>query len=116
MKRIVLIICCLLLLSGCKSQTAELPKEDIKINLPTDDTVNGYRNEDYESDDLIPKDDVGVDTETNSISYCGNKNSKIFHKSSCASVKKTKESNKIFFTSKEEYLNNGYKPCQSCNP
>ncbi len=116
MKRIVLIICCLLLLSGCKSQTAELPNEDIKINLPTDDTVNGYRNEDYESDDLIPQDEVSVVTPNNTITYCGNKNSKVFHKLNCSSVSNMKESNKVYFTSKEEYLQNGYSACKKCNP
>ncbi len=116
MNKIILVIFCLVLLCSCNSQTTKTEKQDIKINLPTDDTVNGYRNNDYFSNDFIPQDEVSVTTPNNTLSYCGNKNSKVFHKSSCTSVKKTKEANKVYFADKDEYLENGYKPCQNCNP
>lgn len=49
--------------------------------------------------------------------YILNKNTHVFHYSSCASVKKMKESNKIPFTgSRDEAVSKGYRPCQICNP
>ncbi len=119
MKKILLIILCFVcLFSACtnKPKTEEKPKTPITINLPKDDKVNGYRNEDYVSSNLISEDDVSVSTENNSVSYCGNKNSKIFHKSNCDSVSKMKDSNKVYFSTKEEFTQNGYTPCQNCKP
>lgn len=119
MKKVLLIILCLIcLLSGCAKEPKpqEKPKTPITINLPKDDKVNGYRTDDYSSPDYIPQDDVSVSTQNNTVSYCGNKNSKIFHKSNCDSVKNTKESNKVYFKTKEEYTQKGYTPCQKCKP
>lgn len=48
--------------------------------------------------------------------YVGNRNSKIFHKSTCASVKKISEKNKVTLSSKETALAEGYKACGSCKP
>lgn len=64
--------------------------------------------------------DFQPDSESNASaeeeSYIGNKNSKVFHNSSCKSVKKTADKNKVYFSSREEAVNNGYSPCKSCNP
>ncbi len=49
-------------------------------------------------------------------SYIGNCNSKIFHRPSCASVKKMKESNKIGLSSRAEAISDGYTPCKNCKP
>jgi hypothetical protein len=55
-------------------------------------------------------DPVGTD-------YIGNKNSKIFHYASCASVKRMNESNKYYYTgTRDEMIAKGYKACQNCNP
>lgn len=47
--------------------------------------------------------------------YVGNKKSKIYHKSSCDSVNKMSEKNKIIINSKAEAENEGYSPCKNCN-
>lgn len=49
-------------------------------------------------------------------SYIGNKNSKIFHKSTCSSVKRMSASNKVPLSSVSAALSTGYKPCKICNP
>lgn len=117
MKRIILIFCFLLLfICGCTNPTNKIEKQEITINLPKDDKVNGYRTDDYISPDSIPQEEVSVSTENNTISYCGNKNSKVFHNSNCTSVKNMKESNKVYFSSKQKFTENGYSPCQKCNP
>ncbi|WP_019227482.1 ComEC/Rec2 family competence protein [Sedimentibacter sp. B4] len=52
-------------------------------------------------------------SETN---YVGNKNSLVFHKTDCSSVADMKESNKIFFTIRQNAVDQGYTPCGRCNP
>ena len=50
-------------------------------------------------------------------SYIGNANSMKFHKPTCGSIKKMKESNKVFFTeTRNDIINMGYKPCGNCKP
>ncbi len=52
-----------------------------------------------------------------SNSYIANKNTKKFHYSSCSSVSKMKEKNKLYFNgSRDELINKGYQPCKNCNP
>lgn len=49
--------------------------------------------------------------------YILNKNSHIFHYSSCTAVQKMKEYNKIPFNgSRDEAISKNYKPCKICNP
>lgn len=52
-------------------------------------------------------------SETN---YVGNKNSLVFHKTDCSSVADMKESNKVFFTIRQNAVDQGYTPCGRCNP
>ncbi len=62
--------------------------------------------------------DNSATTQTDSGStYIVNINTKKFHLPTCPSVKKMKESNKMTFTgSREDLINQGYDPCQNCNP
>lgn len=49
--------------------------------------------------------------------YIVNTNTGKFHYPSCSSVKKMKESNKIFFTgTRDELISQGYDPCGNCHP
>ncbi|MGB9788504.1 MAG: thermonuclease family protein [Dictyoglomus turgidum] len=48
--------------------------------------------------------------------YIGNINSKIFHYPWCPYAQAMSEKNKVYFSSREEAINAGYKPCQVCNP
>lgn len=48
------------------------------------------------------------------IVYIGNKNSKKFHVSTCHSL--PKESNAIYFETREEAIKEGYEPCGICHP
>ena len=49
-------------------------------------------------------------------SYIGNANTGKFHVAGCNSVGKMSEKNKVFFSSREEAINQGYVPCKLCNP
>jgi competence protein ComEC len=46
--------------------------------------------------------------------YIGNKNSKIFHLASCRTL--PAEKNRVYFSTREEAINAGYRPCKNCNP
>lgn len=48
------------------------------------------------------------------ISYIGNKNSKIFHLTSCSSL--PSEKNQVFLSSRDEAINSGYTACKRCKP
>ena len=50
-------------------------------------------------------------------SYIGNKNSKKFHYTYCSSVKKMKDSNKVYLEcTRDEAISDGYSPCGNCKP
>lgn len=51
-----------------------------------------------------------------SYEYVGNKNSKIFHLPDCGSLNNTKETNKVYLSTREKAVAEGYSPCKSCNP
>ncbi len=49
--------------------------------------------------------------------YIANKNTKKFHYPACNSVKKMKESNKLYFNgTRDELISQGYSPCGNCHP
>lgn len=61
--------------------------------------------------------DVGAadaETRPDVTEYIGNKKSKKFHLPTCTGL--PKESNRVFFESREEALEEGYTPCSICNP
>lgn len=48
--------------------------------------------------------------------YIGNRNSKIFHNTSCYSAVSMSKVNKVPFRSREEAVQQGYRPCGRCKP
>lgn len=48
------------------------------------------------------------------ISYAGNRKLKIFGTLDCASGKRMKTENRVFFASAAEAVRNGYRPCGHC--
>ncbi len=114
------LICFAIILSfsGCKNKQ---DKEPIKINMPKDNTVNGYKNENINTGDIfngteINTDSITVTEKTESYKYFGNTNSKKFHKVSCKSFKNTNKENITYYKTKDEFLKNNYIPCKICNP
>ena len=47
-------------------------------------------------------------------SYIGNKNSKKFHKTDCGTL--PAEKNRVYFSSRDEAIQQGYSPCKNCDP
>ncbi|MDR2708114.1 MAG: MBL fold metallo-hydrolase [Nitrososphaerota archaeon] len=48
------------------------------------------------------------------LRYIGNKNSKSFHLESCSSL--PQEQNRVYFNSRQEAIDAGYTPCNTCKP
>ncbi len=134
MRKLLILFLCIasvFLLCSCgKSETSET-REAVVINLPKDDSVNGYRTgkADFSDDTVISADLVGVDNSSNKNnttdktqesnskgSYCANKNSGVFHKIDCGSVSNMKEENKSYFNDRQQAVQGGYKPCGRCKP
>ena len=46
--------------------------------------------------------------------YIGNKNTKKCHRTSCHTL--PKESNRVYFKSRDKAVSSGYAPCKNCNP
>lgn len=117
MKKILLVMLLLIfILCGCSDSNYSL-KESVTINEPQDQNVNGYRNEDYINSDKLGWDDIQISDKINTAGlYCGNKKSKKFHLSSCTYIQNTSKENKVYYNTKEQFLNNGYTACKVCNP
>lgn len=118
MKKLLTVILCLLFavtICGCAPKEEVKPNEDIIINLPTDNTVNGYREENAETETSKPSSSESNYADTD-IQYCANTNSKVFHRPDCSSVKTIKEENKLYLSDRQELIDLGYNPCKRCEP
>lgn len=112
-----------------KEQTeTTVGSQAVTVNMPTNDTLNGYRlqgDKDNEAPDLIDSEKVGIaasndnhseNSKTVNYEFIGNKNTKLFHKSTCSSAKNMMEENKIGTNDRSELINAGYRPCKRCKP
>ena len=113
MKKFICIFLTLLCLCGCSTSDYNMTDNthsQITVNLPTDNTVNGYRQggnsqsmpQTISADEVkpaSPEQNSSVSKEQNSssqnakVEYIGNSNSHIFHKSTCGSVGTMKKEN-----------------------
>lgn len=50
------------------------------------------------------------------VTYIGNRNSKVFHRATCTSVSQMKDTNKVIWNSRDEAVSQGYSPCRNCQP
>ena len=64
-----------------------------------------------------PEPEQDNDTQPSGTDYVVNTNTGKFHYPSCSSVKKMKESNKMFYTgTRDDLVSQGYSPCGNCHP
>lgn len=49
-------------------------------------------------------------------SYIGNCHSAIFHYEDCRFGSRTKEVNRVYFDTRDEAVDAGYRPCKVCKP
>lgn len=69
--------------------------------------INGVKVEEDKLKGIIPKEE---------IQYIGNINLKIFHYPWCKYIQEMSEENKVYFKSRDEAINSGYRPYDVCNP
>ncbi|MEX2235226.1 MAG: Ada metal-binding domain-containing protein [Cyclobacteriaceae bacterium] len=50
------------------------------------------------------------------IRFAGNRKLKIYGRLNCASGRRIKKNNRVFFSSEEEATRFGYRPCAKCMP
>lgn len=113
-----LILLMLLSFYGCQSQPPTNEEHSkVTVNMPTDDTVNGYRDPDkaVNTNSKIEVTDITVVDESYYL-YCGNKSSKKFHSDGCSSIKTIKEENRYYTNKRDKLIKEGYSPCQKCKP
>ena len=101
-----------ILLCSCQSEDT-FSKTPVIINLPADNTVNGYKLPSIESSSGTDSTTEKPDT---NIQYCANIKSKTFHLTSCSGVKNMKEENKYFISDRNSLIEDGFKPCGTCKP
>lgn len=100
---VILVILTVLLLSSCGGKktaktTSSMPVVVLPEGSNNSITVNS------ESDNASQAE----------IRFVGNKNSRVYHKENCNSVKNMNEKNKVFFSNEKEATDANYKPCGNC--
>lgn len=112
---ILFIVISLLLLCNCSGTDAKEEKqpEEVIINMPTDDSLNGYKSE---SSNISSSSEATTSKEELFLLYYANTNSKKFHKNTCRYAKMTSNENLYITESREELVNEGYVPCKVCEP
>ena len=115
---ILLITSLVFLFCGCYENNDfknEKEKTEVTVNMPKDNTVNGYRDKDFEKNTVVPANPVTV-ISSKDAKYFGNKTTKKFHTPDCSVLKKTKSENLYYAIERDEMLSMGYSPCKKCNP
>ena len=101
MKKIIVILCTVLLVFGlaaCKKTADNNNEKRPVVVLP---------------ESSVPE--VTVNTESSTETrYIANKSSKVYHKENCTAVSKMKEENKVKFEKSKDAENEGYSPCGIC--
>ena len=93
--------------------------EDILYNIFVYNVFNPDEHKliDYMTGEVYEGDLEIDETAAMDVTYIINRNSGIFHIPSCEGVQNMNEKNKIYFTgTREELIEDGYKPCPHCNP
>ena len=116
---LILLVASMLFLScGCYENdnlNKEKEKTEVTVNMPTDNTVNGYRDKDFEKNTVVPANPVTV-ISSKDAKYFGNITTKKFHTPDCSVLKNTKSENLYYAIERDEMLSMGYSPCKKCNP
>ncbi len=119
MASLVMILC------GCSQAFANTEqRERTTVIVPTDNTVNGYREESNSASSNYSNPPPQFNESSSSpknnkdepILYYANTNSLKFHFSDCYHAKKIKNENLYITESREELIRDDYAPCLVCKP
>ncbi len=93
---------------------------DIEIN--GQDLAQMLVDKGYAKKIIIPKSAPGVSAAPASSQlsspggFVASKSGKVFHKSACPHAKRIQDNTKVTYRTREEAINSGKRPCQTCNP
>ena len=125
MRRFLIVFTVLMLavsFSGCgsgKENLTDNSTSDFSVILPADDTVNGYKINTEGKNYSLTEGKEAVSSENSEAdfqSFYVNVKTKKLHKTSCVYAKKGVESGELVNKTRDELINEGYSPCQKCNP
>lgn len=85
------------------------------LGLTPRELPDSYYEEDAIDTNVVTRQVLVASTEVG-LTFIGNKNSKVFHQSTCGSVARMSEKNKVLFSSPGEAIAAGYHACENCNP
>ncbi len=114
MKKIIIFVLCLnlIFLVGCDNNTNNNnSRKEIEVLLPNGETAKGEMPESIDGDNVTIAKPKPV-----TKAYVGSKSTKKFHFAECTWAQKLSEENKVYFSSYNDFIKNGYTPCKSCNP
>lgn len=100
--------------AGCTSDDQNQDNTNTQINQTQNNSQNDDQTNDQDDDQNL-EDNEQTNTQT-TAPYVGNINTKKFHRSTCRYVDQMKDSNKIYFNTRQEAIDAGYTPCKVCNP
>ena len=122
-KNIIYFILLIFLLTICGCSDTKNQASTITINLPSDDSVNGYRISEPQPNitdgmpDIIADDNVFVENNSNKKQkYYANTKSKKFHLKSCIYATKLDEENLFITSDRNSLISQNYSPCKKCEP
>jgi len=114
----IFVILFVVLVSGC-IDSSEKALNDSTDTLYTNDSYTNTSHETGTTDDSNTTDTSSSESGSSSQNegpYVASVNSDVFHHSWCHYVDRIKDYNKVYFSSREEAINAGYRPCKVCNP
>jgi len=102
----------------------KIVKYDIKVldadkslyTAPADDSPTTSTSTSKTDSSSSSSTDSSRSSSESSGTYIGNANTYVFHYSWCHYVNMMKDSNKVYFNTRQEAINAGYRPCKVCNP
>ena len=111
----------LLFLVGCNSFAPKEYPEPVVV-LPNEnmaETINGYKTQNTISSEKVEQNSSkpqasSLNSQNDTLSFCGNKNTKKFHKADCRYAKNLAADRRVNFASESEALENGYSACKVC--
>ncbi len=112
---------------GSKSRLAQAIPQNLKVLAasfirdyrqanPKDNKTAGPKNNNNPSTALKQHAESNPGSVTGKYEFIGSKSSDVFHKSDCRSASKISSENLVSYTTREEAVKVGKRPCKLCNP
>ena len=113
MKKLLILTLCLFTLSACTADTESTSSDkEIEVFLP-----NGSISDGEKMPDSISEESVTVESEKPVVYYyVGSSATNKFHLADCVWAERITDENKVYLSSYNEFIENGFSPCKKCNP